>query len=38
VAYQFARDYSGRHHGDLLEAPSAAPTIAADGPEGLDHV
>ncbi|MBT9458066.1 MAG: ATP-binding protein [Burkholderiaceae bacterium] len=39
VAYQFARDYSGRHHGDLLDdAPSVAPTIAAEGPEGLDHV
>nr|WP_316643838.1 ATP-binding protein [uncultured Roseateles sp.] len=39
VAYQFARDYSGRHHGDLLdEAPTVAPAIASEGPEGLDHV
>ncbi|TDP63402.1 ATP-binding protein [Roseateles toxinivorans] len=38
VAYQFARDYSGRHHGDLLEAPSAPSVITAEGPEGLDHV
>jgi predicted AAA+ superfamily ATPase len=39
VAYQFARDFSGRHHGETLQtapAPAAAP--GADVPEGLDHV
>jgi len=39
VAYQFARDYSGRHHGDeVSENEFAAPAPESDVPDGLDHV
>jgi predicted AAA+ superfamily ATPase len=44
VAYQFARDYSGRHAGDAADvavsapAPTPADSGADDIPSGLDHV
>lgn len=39
VAYQFARDYSGRHHGEDVAPPAArARLLDTEVPDGLDHV
>jgi hypothetical protein len=37
VAYQFARDWAGRAHGDDL-APAPAAPADDEAPQGLDHV